>query len=312
MRLKHNMRFILLIGVFMFAQYGCAQSKKGFDLSNASIPVDEIKDGGPPKDGIPSIDQPEFKKASATQLDEQTRVLGVKVNGVAKAYPIPIMNYHEIVNDMFADQPVVVTYCPLCGSGIAFDAAVGGERKTFGVSGLLYNSDVLLYDRQTESLWSQIMMQAVAGPMEGRELEMVPTMNTSWGEWKRKNPDTWVLTENTGYERDYTKSPYQGYEKSTQLYFDVEHQDERFHPKEMVVGIEINGKFKAYPFSELEKLKNEKLKDKFQGEELIINYQQDSQSATISNSHGKELPALSTFWFAWYTFHPGTEVFTAK
>jgi hypothetical protein len=306
------MRYILLLCFFLFAQCSVAQSMKGFDLGNASIPVDEIKDGGPPKDGIPSIDRPDFKKASAIQLDEQTRVLGVKVNGVAKAYPIPIMNYHEIVNDQFADQAVVVTYCPLCGSGIAFDAAIGGEKKTFGVSGLLYNSDVLLYDRQTESLWSQIMMQAIAGPMEGKELEMIPTMNTSWGEWKKKHPDTWVLTENTGYERDYTKSPYQGYEKSAQLYFDVEHRDEIFHPKETVLGIEINGQFKAYPFSELEKLKNEKLKDKFQGEELTINYQQDSQSATISNSQGKELPALTTFWFAWYTFHPRTEVFTAK
>ena len=306
------MKYILLICAFIFTQYAYAQSMKGFDLSNSSIPVDEIKDGGPPRDGIPSIDQPEFKKASAMQLDEQTRVLGVFINGVAKAYPIPIMNYHEIVNDMFADQPVVVTYCPLCGSGVAFDAAIGGERKTFGVSGLLYNSDVLLYDRQTESLWSQIMMQGVTGSMKGQKLEMVPTMNTSWGEWKRKYPDTWVLTENTGYQRDYSRSPYQGYEKSAQLYFDVEHKDERFHPKETVVGIEINGKFKAYPFSELEKVKDGKLKDKFQGEELIINYKQESKSATISNSQGKELPALTTFWFAWYTFHPKTAVFIAK
>ena len=306
------MRYFLLLSFLLFVQYACAQSMKGFDLSNASMPVDKIKDGGPPKDGIPSIDQPEFKKASAMRLDEQTRVLGVSVNGVAKAYPVAIMNYHEIVNDMFGDQAVVVTYCPLCSSGIAFDAAIDGERKTFGVSGLLYNSDVLLYDRQTESLWSQIMMEAVAGPMEGKKLEMVPTMNTSWGEWKRKYPDTWVLTENTGYQRDYSHTPYQGYEKSAQLYFDVEHQDERFHPKEMVVGIEINGQFKAYPFSELEKLKTAKLKDQFQGEELLIRYLKDSQSATISNIQGKELPALTTFWFAWYAFHPETAVFTAK
>ena len=148
--------------------------------------------------------------------------------------------------------------------------------------------------------------------MEGEKLEMVPTMNTSWGEWKRKYPGTWVMTENTGYQRDYSQTPYQGYEKSAQLYFDVEQRDERFHPKETVVGIEINGKFKAYPFSELEKLKSGKLKDKFQGEELTINYNRDSQSATISNNKGKELPALTTFWFAWYAFHPETAVFMAK
>lgn len=284
---------------------------KGFDLSNALIPVNEIQNGGPPKDGIPAIDKPEFKKASAIQLDENTRVLGVKVNGIARAYPIPIMNYHEIVNDKFGDRPVVITYCPLCGSGIAFDSFIAGVR-TFGVSGLLYNSDVLLYDRQSESLWSQIMMQAVTGPMTGEKLQMIPTMNTSWGEWKRKYPGTSVLTENTGYQRDYSKNPYPGYEHSEQLYFPLEKEDSRFHPKETVIGIEIEGKFKAYPFSELAKLENGQLEDQFQGQDLLINYHHDSQSATIFNKHKKELPALTTFWFAWYAFHPETEVFLAE
>jgi hypothetical protein len=306
------MRYILLLCFFLFAQYSGAQNMKGFDVSNASIPVEDIKDGGPPKDGIPSIDKPEFKKASAMQLDEDTRVLGVQVNGMAKAYPIPIMNFHEIVNDDFAGQPVVVTYCPLCGSGVAFDAAIGGEKKTFGVSGLLYNSDVLLYDRQTESLWSQIMMEAVAGPMKGEELQMVPTMNTSFGEWKRKYPETLVLTENTGFQRDYSSNPYPGYGASARLYFEVEEQDARFHPKETVIGIEVNGEFKAYPFSELEKLKNGKLEDSFLGEELLVTFRPDSRSATITNKQGEELPALTTFWFAWYAFHPETAVFIAQ
>lgn len=306
------MKYLLLWCFFAFAQYGCAQSMKGFDLSNALIPVAEIKDGGPSKDGIPSIDNPDFKKASNIQLDEQTRVLGVKVNGVAKAYPVPIMNYHEIVNDTFSGQPVVVTYCPLCGSGVAFDAMIDGEGRSFGVSGLLYNSDVLLYDRQTETLWSQIMMQGVAGPLAGEKLQMVPTMNTSWGEWKKRYPDTWVLTENTGYQRDYSRDPYPGYGQSADVYFDLENEDDRFHPKETVIGIEINGEFKAYPFSELEKAKNETIKDQFQGQELLINYQQGSQSATISNSRNEELPTLTTFWFAWYAFHPETEIFLAK
>ena len=305
------MKYFLLTGFFLFAQFGWTQSMKGFNVSNASIPLDEIKDGGPPKDGIPAIDKPEFKKASAIQLDEQTRVLGVKVNGVAKAYPIPIMNFHEIVNDEFAGQPVVVTYCPLCGSGVAFDAAIGGEKKTFGVSGLLYNSDVLLYDRQTESLWSQIMMEAVAGPMKGEKLQMVPTMNTSFTEWKKKYPETLVLTENTGYQRDYSSNPYPGYGASARLYFDVEEQDARFHPKETVIGIELNGEFKAYPFSELEKLKSGKLEDSFQGQDLLVNFSPDSRSATITNKQGEELPALTTFWFAWYAFHPETAVFMA-
>jgi hypothetical protein len=303
---------LFLFFLFLFFQYGLGQGMKGFDLSNALIPVNVIKDGGPPKDGIPAIDKPEFKKASDKQLDESTRVLGVKTNGMARAYPIPIMNYHEIVNDKFGDRPVVITYCPLCGSGIAFDSFIAGERRTFGVSGLLYNSDVLLYDRQTESLWSQIMMEAVAGPMTGEKLEMIPTMNTSWGEWKRKYPDTAVLTENTGYQRDYSKNPYPGYAQSGQLYFDVEKKDDRFHPKEMIIGIELNGKFKAYPFSELAKMEDGQLEDRFQGHDLLINYQHDSKSATISNRQKEELPALTTFWFAWYAFHPETDVFLTE
>jgi hypothetical protein len=303
------MKLFLFLFFFIIVQ-GCqAQRMKGFDLGNASIPVKEIKDGGPPKDGIPAIDKPQFKKASELNLDQNTRILGVRVNGVAKAYPIPIMNYHEIVNDMFEGDPVVVTYCPLCGSGIAFDASIDNKRRTFGVSGLLYNSDVLLYDRQTESLWSQIMMEAVSGPLVGEKIEMVPTMNTSLSEWKKKYPDTWVLTENTGYQRDYSRDPYSGYEESEQLYFDVDKKDARFHPKESVIGIEIKGKFKAYPFSELEKFKNGSLKDQFQGQELVINFNKDSRSATITNRQGEELPSLTTFWFAWYAFHPETEVY---
>jgi hypothetical protein len=303
------MKIFLSLFFFIIVQ-GCqAQSMKGFDLNNSSIPVNEIKDGGPPKDGIPAIDKPQFKKAAELNLDQNTRILGVRVNGVAKAYPIRIMNYHEIVNDMFEGHPVVVTYCPLCGSGIAFDASIDSKRRTFGVSGLLYNSDVLLYDRQTESLWSQIMMEAISGPLAGEKLQMLPTMNTTLGEWRRKYPDTWVLTENTGYPRDYSRDPYAGYEQSEQLYFDVDKKDERFHPKESVIGIEINKQFKAYPFSELEKLKDGKLKDQFQGQELVINFNKDSRSATISNQQGEQLPALTTFWFAWYAFHPETEVY---
>ncbi|MBZ9731653.1 DUF3179 domain-containing protein, partial [Salegentibacter sp. JZCK2] len=134
----------LLIACITF-QSNYAQEKKGFDLSNASIPISEIKDGGPPKDGIPSIDSPKFLSASKAILSKNDRILGVYENGIAKAYPIAIMNYHEIVNDDFEGKAVVITYCPLCGSGIAFNAKVNDKILNFGVSGLLYNSDVLLY-----------------------------------------------------------------------------------------------------------------------------------------------------------------------
>jgi hypothetical protein len=170
----------------------------------------------------------------------------------------------------------------------------------------------LLYDRKTESLWSQIMMEAVTGPLVGEKLEVINTMNTTWGEWKLLYPETQLLSEETGFNRDYSRDPYDGYQESSQLYFDVETSDSRYHPKEMVIGIEINDKYKAYPFSELAKVKNGKLTDIFQGRELQVIYSGENRSAVIKTMEGRELPSLVSFWFAWYAFHPETEVFEAE
>ncbi len=142
-------KFILLL-IFLNAcsTKSVAQNKNGFDLKGALIPVNQIHGGGPPKDGIPSIDQPTFVLADEEDyLQNDAAVLGINYQGIIKAYPINILNWHEIVNDQFNQEPVVITFCPLCGSGMAFSASINGKAHTFGVSGLLYNSDVLLYDR---------------------------------------------------------------------------------------------------------------------------------------------------------------------
>ncbi len=300
----------ILINLISFSSLS-AQKMKGFDLSNSTIPVSKIKDGGPPRDGIPSIDKPVFLKASQATLKNDERILGVYENGIAKAYPINILNFHEIVNDHFKDDPVVITYCPLCGSGIAFDARVNGEPKTFGVSGMLYNSDVLLYDRETESLWSQLKYEAIAGPMVGKELQILNTANTTWKAWKDKYPNSLVLSEKTGYNRDYSQNPYPGYDNSTATYFSVSESDSRYHPKEMILGLQLNGKSKAYPFSELEKSGKKEIQDKFQGKNLRIVYDADAKSAEILDGKGNPIPAVTNFWFAWFAFNPDTEVYTA-
>lgn len=306
------MKRLLLISLFLYIQISCGQSKKGFDLENSIIPVAEIKDGGPPKDGIPSIDEPVFFKAGKASLSAGDRVLGVYENGVAKAYPIKILNYHEIVNDEFNGKPVVVTYCPLCGSGIAFDAEIDGEHLEFGVSGLLYNSDVLLYDRQTLSLWSQLEYKAISGPMAGKELEVLNTANTTWKNWREKHPETLVLSENTGFKRDYSRNPYPGYEDSSTLFFPVSSQNDEFHPKEIVIGITIDGKSKAYPFSELEKSGKKSIKDQFNGKMLEIRYDAASKSAEIFDAKGNPLPGSTNFWFAWFAFNPDTAIYKHK
>lgn len=286
-----------------------AQTKKGFNLENSIIPISEIMDGGPPKDGIPSIDNPKFVKVYETKLDDEDRILGVFENGIAKAYPIEILNYHEIVNDYFGNKPVVITFCPLCGSGIAFNAEIKGKPTSFGVSGLLYNSDVLLYDRETESVWSQLLFKAVSGPLVNTELEILATANTTWGSWLKKHPESLVLSEETGFNRDYSRNPYPDYSKSSKLYFPASGNDDRFHPKEMVIGLEILGKFKAYPFSELKKLKSSVLNDTFQDKKMIIKYDPKSDSAEIMDKEGNIIPAVTNFWFAWVAFHPKAEVY---
>ena len=176
---KSSLVFLFLLTLSAVA---FPQKRNGFDLSRVSIPLDEIKDGGSPKDGIPSIDSPHFIPASEATMEKKERILGLELNGIAKAYPISILNYHEIVNDQFSDTPVVITYCPLCSSGLAFDAVVEDSRLTFEVSGLLYNSDLLLYDRQTSSLWSQMMSEAVSGSLLGEKLKPLVTANTTWEE----------------------------------------------------------------------------------------------------------------------------------
>ena len=164
-----NLRTSLFAGLLSVSAVAPAQEgHNGFDYSDALVPSDEIAWGGVPRDGIPPIHEPRFVAADdAGFLRGKDRVLGVSRNGVAKAYPIKIMDRHEVVNDRFAEESIVVTWCPLCYSGMSFAVQFGEQNLTFGVSGLLYNSDVLLYDYRTGSLWSQLLSLAISGPLKG-------------------------------------------------------------------------------------------------------------------------------------------------
>ncbi len=282
-----------------------------FDLSRHSVPLGDIKSGGPPKDGIPAISKPLFisaKKAEKTFLKNSDSVLGIKIKGVAKAYPIKILNWHEIVNDKISRKNIVVTFCPLCGTGMVFDATIRGQEMSFGVSGLLYQSDMLLYDHKTESLWSQIKSEAVAGPMTGAKLKLISSTHTTWKRWRKLHPKTLVLSNKTGFRRDYDRDPYKGYDKRSDLMFPVGKQNRAYHPKERVIGIEVNGSYKAYPFVELAKGKSP-IEDVLNGQALRIEFDSRSQTAMIYDKNGKALPTVVGFWFAWYAFHPETKIF---
>ncbi len=289
-----------------------AESKNGFRIDNALIPVNEIKKGGPPRDGIPSLDDPVFVAADdATYLSGRDRVLGISINGFAHAYPIRILNYHEIVNDVVGGTVVAITYCPLCGSGAAFEATVNGRDHEFGVSGLLYNSDVLMYDRETDSLWSQLMRQAVTGPMKGSRLQQLPLSHTSWNEWAERYPETRVLSNKTGYSRNYRVNPYPNYGRDGKLYFPVAHSSKKYRRKEIVMGLEIDSQFKAYPFKELKKGAS-RFKDEFAGETFGVDFDAKHETARIVKADGSEIPTITAFWFAWYAFHPETDVYEAQ
>ncbi len=286
-----------------------AEKMNGFNLENALVPVDQIHSGGVSRDGIPALYAPKFIHASSANfLSDKDRVLGVHRNGEAKAFPLKIMNYHEIVNDDFNGAGVLVSFCPLCGSGIAF--AVDVEHGGFGVSGLLYNSDVLMYDRKTESLWSQILGQAISGPARGESLEAIPISNTNWETWRRRYPDTKVLSPETGYVRNYDRDPYADYRRSNKLWFPVAARNRRFTPKSMVIGIGLDGLFKAYPLDELPDAKMS-IEDSFAGRRLTVEYDKGSASADVFDASGKEWPSVTLFWFAWVAFHPDTEVYVS-
>lgn len=302
----------VILSIFHYPTF--AQEMNGFNLRGSAISVSQIHKGGPPRDGIPALTNPHFETAGEASfwLDDDDRVLAISRNGIAKAYPIRILNWHEIVNDEFDNESIVVTYCPLCGTGVSFKAEVGGARRTFGVSGLLYNSDVLLYDRQSESLWSQIMQEAVSGAMKGEKLEAIVQEHTTWGDWKERYPMTQVLSKATGYQRDYDRNPYQGYERSKMTFFPVSQTDNSYHSKEWVVGLEVNGKYKAYPFSELKKSGKIPIVDTFEGKTVRVHFDKKNTTAWITDAEGEKIPSIMAYWFAWYAFHPKTARFSTK
>jgi Protein of unknown function (DUF3179) len=286
----------------------------GFDLSGASGDMRPIERGGPPKDGIPALDHPKFIAASAARLADGDRVLGIVQGGTARAYPVRILNWHEVVNDRIGSRSIVVTYCPLCGTGMAFEPPERTGTGGFGVSGLLYNSDVLLYDRATQSLWSQILSQAITGPLKGTVLQAVPLSHTSWADWRSRHPATQVLSTDTGFERDYARDPYAGYNRVQQLMFDVQHHDDRFPLKEWVLGLRLNDVAKAYPFSVLAKTvdKSGALDDAVGQLPVRIRFDRAHGTAEAFDAQGRPLAGVMAFWFAWVAFHPSTEVLRAR
>ena len=282
-----------------------------FDHENLTVPIIEIQAGGPNKDGIPALSEPKFVEADeAIFLKLEDRVIGVEIEKKARAYPIAILNYHEIVNDKIGGTPFAVSFCPLCDSAVVFDRRLKAGEREFGVSGLLYNNNVLMYDRggMPESLFSQMMTRAISGENAIEPLQTLPLELTPWKSWRDRHPDTEVLATNTGYARNYGVSPYEGYLTTPGLMFPMKKTDDRLPEKTPVLGVWHDQTAIAFP---LEKFagKDVELQKSIDGIKFTLRYEDDSHSIRVTET-GDGIQWAYTFWFAWAAFHPETEIYS--
>ena len=232
-------------------------------------------------------------------------VLGVALGEEARAYPVHVMDYHQIVNDEIGGRPVVVTYDPLAGVPRAFDARVDGKRLRFGVSGLLYNHNFLLYDRETESLWLQFTGEALSGPLAGKRLEPLRLRQERFATWRSRHPKTRVLERPFPKRIDYRYTPFKAYIVQDSTLFPVKRRDDRFHAKEMVCGVVVDGKPRAYLGSLLTAAGGE-IDDTVAGKKLHIAY--DTEEAVFMWDVPEDVEVVEAYWLAWKAFHPDTSV----
>ena len=233
--------------------YGDAKTRPNLGKSVAGsddwlIPKDKVFRGAS-RDGIPAIDDPKFVTSKGEKRPEDELMVGVRINNTSKAYPHGILNWHEIVNDKIDDVYFSVVYCPLTGTATVWDRNINGQITTFGVSGFLYNSNVVPYDRNTNSNWSQMLQKSVQGTLSGNNADNLLVLETSLSTWKLVAGNFSLLSTKTGYSRDYGRNPYGNYPTNKTINFPINFEDNRLNPKERVLGVIIKGNAKAYRFS---------------------------------------------------------------
>lgn len=325
------------------------QGEEIVDPNQWNVPQEEVFDGGPGKDGIPSIDDPQFSLWSDNELDNfylDQLVVGIVYNDEARAYPHAILDWHEIVNDKIGDLSVAITYCPLTGTGVGWNREVNDVVTEFGVSGLLYDSNLMPYDRATNSTWSQQRLDCVNGRNIGRQIEVVPLIETTLSTWLAAYPDSKIMNENTGSNREYGRYPYNDYRVSNGLFFPISNADNRFHNKERVLGVFVDQHVKGYRFNE-NSTDTEVIQDNFNGSSIVVvRNTERNYIAAFENPNGLSYEAVQNFpsvlkdengneyditgqlvqsdgnlngnltqmksfigyWFSWGTFYEGLEV----
>ena len=269
------------------------------NLCKHSVPLEEIMAGGPPRDGITPIDTPRFVAvdASPEYMQDDDPVIALEIDGDVRAYPLAILTQHEIVNDEVGGVPVTVTYCPLCNSAIVFDRRVDGRVLDFGTSGMVRHSDLVMWDRQTESWWQQITGEAIVGELTGSQLEFIPAPVVSWDEFTRAYPGGMLLTRDLGLGRNYARPPYVGYDERDSPGLSNLVPDSRLPIKERVVALSVGDRHFAYPFS----LLSERLvvNDTIEGKDLVIFFSESTFSPfapglNVDLTHQASRPVGST------------------
>ncbi len=305
-----------------------AQGWSKTDFSKSSINWDDILSGGPPKDGIPSIDKPKFIAAADDKdLAAKDPVVGVVINGDSRAYPLRILIWHEIVNDTVGGVPITITYCPLCNSAIVFDRRVGGKVLDFGTTGKLRNSDLVMYDRQSESWWQQFTGEAIVGSMLGTVLKILPARLESFAQFKARHPGGKVLIPNNPNLRRYGQNPYVGYDSAGSPFLYNGAMPKDIKPMERVVVVKTapSGKRKAKPLAIAMSLL--RTKGTYRLGDVDLSWSAGQASALDSgliakgrdvgtvhasrkSADGKvaDVPYDVTFAFVYHAFHPGGEI----
>jgi hypothetical protein len=277
----------------------------GFDESTKkTVALSDLQQGCPARDCIPSIDAPKYLAAEEAELSDDDIVVTLSYAGAYRAYPTRILDHHEIVNDTIAGTPLAITWCPLCGSAVGIHRQVGDQVTEFGVSGVLYNSDLVLYDRATETLWDQIEAKGIVGPLTDQQLRLIPVSMTQWGRWRQAHPDTLVLSTDTGFEEDYSTDRFAEYRESTRLFMPVSNSDDRIHPKTVVYGFELESGSVAFDAALLEE--NMSYSHDLDGEPWELRAGDDGAVTLHSPDQESVYSPTRLFWFAWYTFHPQT------
>lgn len=276
--------------------YGASEWKTNFKKS--SVPLEQIRSGGPPKDGIPPIDKPKFEAVAEAGkwLKPKEPVVFLERGGDTRAYPLQILIWHEIVNDTVGGVPATVTFCPLCNTSITFDRRLEGKVYDFGTTGRLYRSALVMWDRQTESWWWQVSGEAIVGDLTGKRLTVLPSQIIAWETFRQAHPGGKVLSRDTGHSRSYGQNPYVGYDDiNSSPFLYTGPNDPRLKPMERVVTVSIGNEDVAYPFSVLEKAGV--VHDTVGGMPIVVFFQKGTASALDRGSidESRDIGAAAVF-----------------